>query len=214
MRKRVGDGRERLSFPGIRFKYSLMKSLHSTLVVVALAMIGLPFAAHAELSAYRLRVEQVSKSDNEKFSKKQQRGLKIFVSNSSKEAAELRAKYIFFGKQANHNEVVKIDEGEKTVSVGPLGTQMVETEMATATSQEEHMTSAPGGKGKSGGNKAGGNKAAPAKKVEASGSKITGFGVQLFKGETMVAEYYDPPSGKEEWTKADPLKLPAAPKKK
>jgi hypothetical protein len=174
--------------------------------ILILATAGLASVATAQVSPFRLRVEQVSKSDNDKHTKKQERSLKIFASNSSKEAAELTAKYVFFGKQANDREVVKIDEGEKAISVGPLATAMVETGAATATFQEEHSASSGKGKGK--------GKSAPKKKVEASGSKITGFGVQLYKGETMIAEYYDPPSCKEEWTKAYPLKLPTAPAKK
>lgn len=207
MRKRASGRCGRLSFCPIEGTILGMKPPFASILGLVLAAVALPCVARAELSPFRLRVEQVSKSDNDKFSKKQQRSLKIFASNSSKEAAELRAKYIFFGKQANSSDVVKLDEGEKAISVGPLATQMVESGMATASFEEAHST------GGSGGGSSKGKKAAPMKKVEASGTKITGFGVQLFKGETMVAEYYDPPSSKEEWTKAYPVKLPTAPKK-
>ena len=208
MRKRASDRCGRLSFRLIEGSIPSMKPPFASILGLVLAVVALPCVAPAELSPFRLRVEQVSKSDNDKYSKKQQRSLKIFASNSSKEAAELRAKYIFFGKQANSSDVVKLDEGEKALSVGPLATQMVESGMATATFEEAHSTGGSGGGGSSKG-----KKAAPMKKVEASGTKITGFGVQLFKGETMVAEYYDPPSAREEWTKAYPVKLPTAPKK-
>ncbi|MGB8168387.1 MAG: hypothetical protein WCF18_12900 [Chthoniobacteraceae bacterium] len=194
--------RVRLFFGAANGKTAAMKFNVSPIFSLAVAMLALGINARAEVSPYRLRVEQVSKSENEKFTKKQHRSLKIFVSNSSKEAAELLAKYVFFGRQAKENDVVKIDEGEKAVSVGPLATQMVESGIATATFEEEHSS---GGYSK-------GSKSS-AKKVEATGSKIIGFGVRLYKGETMVAEYYDPPSGKEEWEKAYPVKLPAAPKK-
>lgn len=151
------------------------------------------------MSPFRLRVEQTTKSDNDKFSKKQQRSLKIFVSNSSKEQAELLAKYVFFGRELKGSDVVKIDEGEKAVSVAPLATAMVESGIASTSYQEQHSTG--------GGNRAG-------KKVEATGHKFLGFGVQLYQGDKMVAEYYDPPSGKDQWSKAYPAKLPtAAPKR-
>jgi hypothetical protein len=194
--------RDRLFFHRANGRTARMKFNVSPIVGLAVAMLALGISARAEISPYRLRVEQVSKSENEKFTKTQKRSLKIFVSNSSKEAGELLAKYVFFGKQAKGSEVVKIDEGEKAVSVGPLATQMVESGIATATFEEEHSSG-----GYSKGSRSSG------KKVEASGSKITGFGVRLYKGETMVAESYDPPSGKEAWEKAYPAKLPTAPKK-
>lgn len=177
------------------------------IALFAAALLAVSSAASAQVSAFRMRIEQVTKSETEKFSKKQQRSLKIFVSNSSKDAGELVAKYVFFGRDLKGSEVVKLDEGEKAVSVGPLNTTMVETGVATATSEEAHSTGySSGGKGKGG---------SSGKKVEASGQKFTGYGVQLFQGDKMVAEQYDPPSGKEQWSKAYPAKLPtAAPAKK
>jgi hypothetical protein len=113
----------------------------------------------------------------------------------------LRAKYVFFGRGvAKGGDVVKIDEGEKAVTVAPQKTELVESAVASTSYEEEHSSGSS--KGKAG------------KKVEASGTKFIGYGVQLFKGETMVAEYYDPLSGKDEWTKAYPAKLPAAAAKK
>ncbi len=164
---------------------------------LALALIGLLSTARAEVSPFRVRVEQVSKSDSEKHSKTQTRSLKIFVSNSSKESAELIAKYIIFGRDVKGNEVVKLDEGAKAVSSKPLGTEMAESAAVTSVSQEAHST------GSSKGGKGGG-----AKKTEASGTKILGYSVQVFQGEKMVAEAYDPLSMKEQVTKAYPAKKP------
>ncbi len=174
----------------------------------AFALIAAVSPAQAQVSPFRVRVEQVNKSDNEKFNKTQTRSLKIFVSNSSKEAAELIAKYVFFGREIKGNEVVKIDEGEKAVSVKPLGTEMVETGSATTKMEEAHSAST--GKGKGGGGNSSGKGNSPGKKVEASGHKFVGYGVQVYQGDKLVAESYDPLSGKEEWTKAYPVKLPTA----
>lgn len=184
--------------------------LHVPLLAgLAVASLGFTSRAFAEASPFRLRVEQVTKAEVEKFTKKQTRSLKIFVSNSSKTPAELTAKYVFFGRNTKEKEVVKIDEGSRPVSVGPLATAMVESGVATATSEEPHSSSSYAKGGKS----TAGSKGGSPSKVEASGAKIIGFGVQIYQGETMIAEYYDPPSGKEEWTKAYPVKLPTAPKK-
>ena len=209
MRKPVARSSARLSFGGGDVKSASMKLIIPPIACMAVALLGFNSSAVAEASPFRLRVEQVTKAEVNKFTKKQERSLKIFVSNSAKEPAELRAKYVFFGRDAKGKEVVKIDEGEKAVSVGPLSTAMVESGMATATSELPHSSGSNAGKGKS----TAGSKGAASKTVAGSGDKIIGFGVQVYQGEAMVAEYYDPPSGKEEWSKAYPVKLPTAPKK-
>jgi hypothetical protein len=179
-----------------------MKAIVSPIAVFTIALAGLLTSARAEISPFRVRVEQVSKSETEKFTKTQKRSLKIFVSNSSKEAAELVAKYYIFGRELQDNDIVKLDEGAKPVSSKPLGTEMVESAIVSTSSEEAHSSGSSRGKssGKS------------AKKTEASGTKILGFAVQVFQGEKMVAESYDPPSMKEQISKAYPAKLPGAKK--
>jgi hypothetical protein len=148
-------------------------------------LFGLTAIADAQISPYKLRVEQVSKTDKDKKSKTQERSLKIFVSNSAREPAELVAKYIFLGREFKGRDLVKLDEGERPVSVAALGTGMAETPVASTTMSE--------GKGSKN------------KKPEPSGYNFIGFGVRLFQADKLVAEYYDPPSAKDEWEKA-PLK--------
>jgi hypothetical protein len=175
-----------------------MKCIVSPIACIGLAMIGFVSNASAQVSPFRVRVEQVAKSETEKYTKTQKRSLKIFVSNSSKEASELTAKYYFFGREAKGNDVVKLDEGAKPVSSKPLSTEMVESGTVTSVFEEEHASSYS--KGKAG------------KKTEATGTKILGFAVQVFQGDKMVAESYDPPSMKEQISKAMPVVKPA-PKK-
>lgn len=156
--------------------------------ICAAVLLGLAAFAQAQLtqiSDFKIRVEVKAKTDAQKNSKTQNRTLRIFVSSSSRESAELVAKYAFIARSVKGNDVKKFDEGEKAVSVGPLATVEVDSDTASATMQDAH--SEKGGKGKSG------------KKVEASGDKLIGYGVQLFQGEKLVAEYYDPPSAKEAW---------------
>ena len=146
---------------------------------------------HAEPSAVRIRVEQANKTDTEKFKKTQKRSLKIQVSNSGKEALELTVKYVFFGRDLSSKDIVGIDKGDLPASVGPGLTVAVETPTVTASGIEAHSEKA--------------------KKIEASGQKMMGHGVQVFQGETLVAENYEPLSMKEEFGKVTIVK-PAAKK--
>ena len=176
-----------------------MKLIIPPVAVLAVALISLVPSARAEVSPFRVRVEQANKNEIAKLAKTQKRSLKIFVSNASKESAELRAKYVFFGRDAKGNDIVKIEEGEKPVSVKGLSTEMVESAVATSTFEEAHSANASKGK------------AGP--KVEASGTKMLGYGVQILQGEQVVAESYDPPSMKEQWSKAMPATKPPPVKK-
>jgi hypothetical protein len=189
---------ERLFFRASDVTSESMKSIVSPVAGLLVALLGFVPSVRAEISPFRVRVEQVSKSENEKFSKTSKRSLKIFVSNSSKEPAELIAKYWFFGREAKDKDIVKLDEGAKPVSSKPLGTEMVESGIVTATFEEEHSSGYS--KGKAG------------KKSEATGTKILGYAVQVFQGEKVVAEFSDPPSMKEQIEKAYPIKLPGAKK--
>lgn len=161
-----------------------MKTFLPTLLCVA-AVFGLSVAADAQLSDFQLRVQQKSKTDAKKAEKTQSRTLTIFVSSSSRQPADLVAKYAFIARDVKSHNLVRQDEGEKAVSVASMGTVTVETETATSNYADAH--SEKGGKGKGG------------KKVEASGEKLIGYGVRLFQGDKLVAEYYDPPSAKEAW---------------
>lgn len=181
-----------------------MKLTVSPTAVLAAALIALSPGARAEISPFRVRVEQVSKSETEKHTKTQKRSLKIFVSNSSKEPAELIAKYYFFGRELKGNDVVTLDEGAKPVSAKALGTEMVESAIVTSVSEEEHSSGYS--------SRGGSSRSSSGKRVEASGTKILGYAVQVFQGEKMVAEAYDPPSTKEQVGKAPAASKPAAKK--
>ena len=181
-----------------------MKAIIPPFAVVAAAVLAIIPTARAEMSPFRVRVEQVSKSETEKYSKTQKRSLKIFVSNGSKEPVELIAKYWFFGRELKGKDVLELDKGEKPVSTKAMGTEMVESAVVSAESEEEHYAGGGSSKGRS----------SAGKKTEASGTKILGYAVQVFQGTKMVAETYEPLSMKEQVGKAYPAKLPTAPKKK
>ena len=143
----------------------------------------------AGLSPVSIRVEQPTKTDNEKDKKTAKRSLKIYVSNSSTEPLELKVKYVLFGRNAGTGDIQSVDDGERPGSVKPRATEIVETTVATAIVVESKFD-----KGK---------------RTPASGMKFVGYGVQVFIGDKMVAEAYDPPAMKESWGK-----VVAAPKAK
>ena len=83
----------------------------------------------------------------------QNHSLKVYVTNTSKDVADVKLKHIFFGRNLKDHSVDKINEGEKEAQVKPLATEMVEVPMVTSTYTEEHYEIGGGG---SGGGKAGG----------------------------------------------------------
>src|SRR5438552_132948 len=110
MRKPRGSREQcaRLSFAAGGVTSESMKVIVSPIAGLAIALLSFLSIARAEISPFRVRVEQVAKSETDKYSKTQKRSLKIFVSNSSKESTELVAKYWFFGREAEKKDVVKL----------------------------------------------------------------------------------------------------------
>ena len=167
------------------------------------ALLALAFAAHAEVSPLRMRVEQVNKTDTEKSAKTQKRSLKVTVSNSAKQDfSGLKLKYTTFVRDMKNKDLLILDEGEKSADVKAMGNEIVETPTVTASSVEEHYEGKMGKGGKSSG-----------KKVPASGYKMYGYGVQLFEGGKLVAEEFNPPSLKEEASKLVSVPKPTKKKK-
>ena len=138
-------------------------------------------APRPQFSGVSIRVEQPSKSTSEKDKKTVERSLKIFVSNNSNAPLELKVKYIMFGHDAASKDIKALDEGERAASVKSRATETVETAATTAVTTEgkfdnkTHKTTPP------------------------TGEKFLGYGVQVFNGEQLVAESYDPSSLKESW---------------
>ena len=148
------------------------------------ALCAIPAFARAEVSPISIRVEQITGVDRDKFKKTQEKSLKIFVTNgSATDLNNLSVKYYFFGHDVRDHEAELLDRGERPASVKARATEIVETPAAKASATEAHSVK---GKGKGGG-----------KKVAATGEKLTGYGVQVFSGEKMLAEYFSAPSLKE-----------------
>ena len=163
--------------------------------LIFLAPLSLAIIARAEVNPFSVRVEQVTSTDAERFKKTQEKKLKIFVSNNSSAEANLTLKYYFFGHGAKDREIDTLEQGEKTASVKPHATEVVETPATKATLNEEHYETK---KGKGGGQQARSGGTRLGKKVEASGRKLIGYGVQVLNGSAVVAEYFSEPSLKAE----------------
>jgi hypothetical protein len=158
-------------------------------------------AAQAQVSPVRVRMEQSSKSDksDSKTGSKtvQSRNLVIYVTNGSKEPLDLKVKYAFFGRGLVDRQIATMEEGELPVSVKENGTEKVSTPEVNAESEDPR----PGTKQKDG------------KKMLPSGHKLVGQGVQVFNGDKLVAEAYEPASMKESFGKAPAAKRGEAKKK-
>jgi hypothetical protein len=154
-------------------------------------------AAGAEVSPIRLRVEQVASNQSEKFKHAQKLSLKLFLSNSgSADVGGLKVKYVFFGRKQEDQDISVVQRGERKASVEALATTTLETESANATYTEEHGERVNKGGGPNG-NKQRKSGNVRFKTVEATGTKITGYGVQVFADGKMIAEAYSAPSLKE-----------------
>jgi hypothetical protein len=155
-------------------------------------------ASQAEVSPIRVRVEVTSKTDadrgKDKDSTTYSRVLNIIVDNSAPEAAELKVKYAIFGRDVSSKDIVTLGMGELPASVKARGTEKVQTPKAEATVEEVKKAA----KGE--------------KKPDPTGTKMVGHGVQVLKGDTVVAEAYEPASMKTEFASAKAPK-PAAAKK-
>ena len=155
-------------------------------------MCAIPVFARAEVSPISIRVEQTSGVDREKFTKTQEKVLKIFLTNgSTADVNNLSVKYYFFGHGVKDHEAGILDKGERAVSVKAHTTETVETPAAKASATDAHVERGKGGFKSSNKKGSGFNSG---KKVAASGERLTGYGVQVFDGSKLLADYFSEPS--------------------
>ena len=150
---------------------------------------------HAEVSPIRVRVEVTSKTDADRQKDKDTttytRILNVIVDNAGAEPAELKVKYAVFGRDIASKDIVTLGQGEVPVSVKARGTEKVQTPKADAVLDEPKP-------------------ARGQKKADPTGSKIVGHGVQVLKGDTVVAEVFEPASIKASFGTAAAAKPAAA----
>lgn len=160
--------------------------MRTVLLFMLGASVILTGTGHAQVSPVSVRIEQLVKSDTEKFAHIQKRSLKIAVTNASSEDKNaLKLKYFFFGKDAGENDMLLLEKGARTANIPARQTVIVETPTISRKFVEEHYDTKKGG---------GQRGARISKKVEASGQKIVGYGAQVFEGDKLEAEYFSQPS--------------------
>jgi hypothetical protein len=172
----------------------------SFLLVLAFLAFASPALRAAQRSSITIRVEQVTGNESDKSRHTQKRSLRVYVANGgTADASGLVVKYFHFGRDLKDRDASVVDKGEKGVSVKSHATEVVETPAATSVYTEEHGQREGGRKNDNAksnrGNRSGQN--VRYKKVEASGTKLTGYAVQVYSGTSLVAEYYSEPSLKE-----------------
>jgi len=160
----------------------------------------LAFSTSVNAQSVSIRVEQANKTEppkdpKDRFTHTQKHALRVFVTNSSHEDLAVKIKYAFYGHAIDAHDLITVNSGEQDATVKPSDQAPVETTPVTVTYTDDHY---PPGKG--------------AKvKIMGTGNKVTGYGVQVFVGDKLVGESYEPASLKEQASKAAPV---AAPPKK
>lgn len=152
------------------------------LIASLLAAACLVSTAAAQVSTVRLRVEQVSKNDKNSYKTVQSRSLTIYLTNSAPLPADAVVKWAVFGRDIKTKDVVTIEQGEMKSSMKASGAEKLQTPVVQASSEEARV----GSKGK----------------TDDAGHKIIGHGVQVYQGDKLVAELYEPLSMKESFGKA------------
>ena len=132
----------------------------------------------------------------------QTKELDITVSSVSKTVPSgLRLKWFMYGRDIKSNGVSVLRSGEAKVALGSNGSQVISTAKVETKSTPEHSVVSKGRRGGSNGSNGsnggtGGGARISVKKVEATGDKYIGYGVQVLAGNKVVSETFDPPGVK------------------
>lgn len=138
-----------------------------------LSLFALFFIAALQAGPVTVTAQEKSskKEDAKKHEVTQDKQLTIKLDNTSREKLDdLSVKFSFYGKNLVSKSSGPLNQGEIKASIPAGGTTTVQSEHATSTYTERYMS-----KGKA---------------VDASGEKLSGFSVQVFKGSELVGEYY------------------------
>lgn len=120
----------------------------------------------------------------------QSKELEITVSSVSKTPPSgLRLKWFMYGRELKSNSVSVLRSGEAKVALGVNGSQVISSAKVETKSTPEHSVVSRG-RGRGGSGRSSGR--VSVKKVEASGDKYIGYGVQVLDGGKVVAEAFDP----------------------
>jgi hypothetical protein len=152
--------------------------------------------ANAQSGADAIRVEVHQKQSSERkeikgsmaAEKTETVTLEIGLSGKAKDPETRVVKWAIFGKETHGNDIKVLEAGEDKVSLDAHGQQKLEDKSATTTSTPDHtMAQQKGGKGGAG---AKGGKSPKLQKVEGTGAKFAGWGVQVKDGDKVVGEEF------------------------
>ncbi len=108
----------------------------------------------------------------------QTKSLQVTLVNPSQQTlADLTVAYYLFARDVQEKEIVLVKKGQKTVTVKPLGKEIVKTDETVLVSQNSHSRTVGG----------------RTETTPASGQKFYGYGVQVLAGQKLLAEAFDPP---------------------
>ncbi len=203
-----------MKFPALALILISLLALHAN---AAVSPVSLAVEPHDSSKRPKGKPGQSSQSNIQ-----QHRSLTIKLTNiSSEPVSGLVVKYFFIGHDMKDHKMKVLQHGERKADLPTRKTETVESEEAVNAYTEAHtaMSKSKGNsKGKSG------NRSS-AKKVAASGQKVMGYAVQVFRGGKLEVAEYSADSFKEivgtsapsiSEQSADPSKAPKkkAPKKK
>lgn len=106
------------------------------------------------------------------------KSLQVTLINPSQQTlTDLTIAYYLFARDVRTKEIVLVKKGEKTVTVKPLGKEIVNTDETVLTSQNTYSRTVGG----------------RTETTPATGQKFYGYGVQALAGQKVLAEVFDPP---------------------
>jgi hypothetical protein len=170
--------------------------MRAGILLLAALFVAVPVQG-VEVSPITVRVEQTSGNASSGFRHTQRKALKVYVSNTAtSDSPGLRVKFFYFGKSLKAGDTTILQQGERKADVKTHATVTVETPEIESVYTEEHgqPVDRKGGRGAPRGNYLGHQKIVRYKTVEATGRKVTGYGVQVFSGNLLVAEAFSEPS--------------------
>ena len=164
--------------------------MKSVLCLVLLCLAGLrPSAAGAHAVVGDLMLMVKERSDSEKAAKytyRQNIVLEITLSGKPHNPEARVVKWTAYGKDRKTGVVTALKSGDARVDLASGMTQKILTEEVSTTSSADHTVSSSSRGGRGNGRRL------RYTKVEGSGSRYIGYGVQVFDGENVVAERFDP----------------------
>lgn len=143
--------------------------------------------ANAQFSPVAINITLKSKAKHKATSNTSEehtdeKSLEVTLQNtSSKPYGDVTVKYFLFAADLKSKAISVMGAGEKKAELAPTRSVTVETEPASATYTPEHR-------------KGYGRRSTA---VPASGQKYKGYGVQVFQGDTLLAEVFNPPTMKQ-----------------